>query len=144
MGTEVYNFHVFILKEEDKLATSKGTDTKVKTLGLIGFWAFIIGLVIALVFGIIAAITSGMDTSWIIIILIILGIIIGFLNITAKEVPTLLLATIALIVVGNVFAPLPGIGKLIGSVLGYVAVLVSPAAIIAAIKALWVIGKPGD
>ena len=117
---------------------------KAKVMGLIGFWAFIIGLVIALVCGIVAAISSGMDTSWIVIILIILGIIIGFLNITAKEVPTLLLAVIALIVVGNVFAPLPGVGKFIGSVLTYVAVLVSPAAIIAAVKALWVIGKPGD
>jgi hypothetical protein len=137
---KVYNFHVIsYFQKEDKLAVEKG-----KILGLVGFWSFIVGLVIALVFGIIAAMSSGMDTSWIIIVLIILGIIIGFLNITAKEVPTLLLAVIALIVVGNVFAPLPGIGKFIGSVLNYIAVLVSPAAVIAAIKALWQIGKPGD
>jgi hypothetical protein len=121
------------------LAVEKG-----KILGLVGFWSFIVGLVIALVFGIVAAMSAGMDTSWIIVVLIVLGIIIGFLNITAKEVPTLLLAVIALIVVGNVFAPLPGIGKFIGSVLNYIAVLVSPAAVIAAVKALWQIGKPGD
>lgn len=121
------------------MAVEKG-----KVLGLVGFWAFIIGLVIALVFGIVGAMSTGMDTSWIIIVLIILGIIIGFLNITAKEVPTLLLATIALLVVGNVFDPLPFIGKFISGVLNYVAVLVAPVAVIAALKALWQVGKPGD
>ncbi len=115
--------------------------TKGKILGLVGFWAFIIGLVIAVLCGIILP-----ANEIVIIILILLGIIIGFLNITAKEVPTLLLATIALIVVGNVFAPLNmlGVGKILGNVLSYVATLVAPAAIIAAIKALWMVGKPGD
>ena len=114
---------------------------KAKVLGLIGFWSFIIGLVIAVVAGIIAP-----ANNVAIVILIILGIIIGFLNITAKEIPTLLMATIALIVVGNVFAPLNmlGIGKILGNILTYVATLVAPAAIIAAIKALWAVGKPGD
>ena len=121
------------------MAVEKG-----KVLGLVGFWAFIVGLVIALVFGIIGALSAGMDTSWIIIVLIILGIIIGFLNVTAKEVPTLLLAVIALIVVGNVFDPLPFIGKYISGVLNYVSVLVAPVAVIAAVKALWQVGKPGD
>ena len=56
------------------------------------------------------------------------------------------MATIALVVVGNVFAPLNmlGVGKMLGNMLAYVGALVAPAAIIAAIKALWVIGKPGD
>lgn len=118
------------------MAVEKG-----KVMGLIGFWAFIIGLIIAVVMGIIAP-----ANPVAIIVLIILGIIIGFLNITAKEVPTLLLATIALIVVGNVFSPLNmlDIGKVIGNMLSYVATLVAPAAVIAAIKALWQIGKPGD
>ena len=111
--------------------------------GLVGFWSFIVGLVIALIFGILWA-AMGLQMDWVIIVRIILGIIIGFLNITAKETPLLLMATIALIVVGNVFSPLPGIGKFIGTVLNYVAVLVAPAAIIAAIKALWQVGKPGD
>ena len=112
-----------------------------KAMGLIGFWAFIVGLIIAVIAGIIAP-----ANPVAIIVLIILGIIIGFLNITAKEVPTLLLATIALIVVGNVFAPLNmlDIGKMLGNILAYIATLVAPAAIIAAIKALWIIGKPGD
>ena len=118
------------------MASGKGN-----VLGMVGFWSFIVGLLIAVVCGFVAA-----ANPVVIIVLIVLGIIIGFLNITAKEVPTLLLATIALIVVGNVFSPLNmlDIGKILGNVLSYVATLVAPAAIIAAIKALWSVGKPGD
>lgn len=115
--------------------------TKRNMWSMIGFWAFIIGLVIALVAGI-----TMPQNSIIIIVLIILGLIIGFLNITAKEIMMFLVATIALVVVGNVFAPLTvlDIGKFLGSILSYVATLMAPAAIVAAVKALWAVGKPGD
>jgi len=111
-----------------------------KALGLIGFWCFIIGLIVAVVCGIIAP-----KNEIVIIILVVFGIIIGFLNITAKEVMLFLLATIALIVAGNVFAPLTmlGVGAILGNMLGYVATLMAPAAVITAIKALWAVGKPG-
>jgi hypothetical protein len=111
-----------------------------KIWGMIGFWAFIIGLVIAVICGIILPLNYT-----IIIVLLILGVIIGFLNITARETLLFLLATIALIMLGNVFvsvAPLD-IGRIFGGILGYVATLMSPAAIIAAIKALWKVGRPG-
>jgi hypothetical protein len=110
-------------------------------LGFIGFWAFIIGLILAVVAGLLWP-----GNSTIIVVLIILGIIIGLLNITAKEFMLFLLATIALVVVGNVFAPLTALslGEKLGNILSYIAILVAPAAIIAAIKALWAVGKPGD
>jgi hypothetical protein len=114
---------------------------KTNVLSMIGFWAFIIGLIVAVVAGILMP-----QNQIIIIVLIILGLIIGFLNITAKEMLLFLVATIALIVVGNVFAPLKTlmIGAILGSMLSYVATLMAPAAIVAAIKALWAVGKPGD
>ena len=110
-------------------------------LSTVGFWAFIVGLILAVVGGIVLP-----QNFIIIIVLIILGLIVGFLNITAKEILLFLVATIALVVVGNVFAPLTvlDIGKILGSMLSYVATLMAPAAIIAAIKALWSVGKPGD
>ena len=120
---------------------------KGNVMGMVGFWAFIVGLVIAVVVGILAAL--GMATAImpaIIIVLIILGLIIGLLNITAKEMLLFLVATIALIVVGGVFAPLNtfGIGKILDAILALVATLMAPAAIVAAIKALWAVGKPGN
>jgi hypothetical protein len=114
---------------------------KTNVLSTIGFWAFIIGLIVAVIAGLILP-----QNAIIIVVLIILGLIVGFLNITAKEILLFLVATIALIVVGNVFAPLKtlDIGALLGNMLSYVATLMAPAAIVAAIKALWAVGKPGD
>ncbi len=120
---------------------------KTNVASMIGFWAFIIGLVIALAVGIMAALgTAEAIMPATIIVLIILGLLIGFLNITAKEILLFLVATIALVVVGGVFAPLStfSIGKILDSVLALIATLMAPAAIVAAIKALWAVGKPGD
>jgi hypothetical protein len=109
--------------------------------GIVGFWALIVGLIICLVAGIV----SPQNTA-ITIVLIVLGVIIGFLNITSKETMLFLLATIALVVVGNAFAVVTvlDIGKTLGGILAYITTLVAPAATIAAIKALWAVGRPGD
>ncbi len=121
---------------------------KTNILSMIGFWAFIVGLIIAVVVGILAAlgIVGASVMPAIIIVLIILGLIVGFLNITAKEILLFLVATIALIVVGGVFAPLKvfSIGAILDAILALVATLMAPAAVVAAIKALWAVGKPGD
>jgi len=111
-----------------------------KVLGIIGFVAFILGLLVAIVGGIVAPANPG-----IILTLVIVGIIIGALNITGKEIIPLLLATIALIVVGGVFEPISvlGIGAIVDNILKLVATLMAPAAVIAAIRALWFVGFPG-
>ena len=120
---------------------------KTNILSMVGFWAFIVGLIIAVVVGILAAlgIVGASIMPAIIIVLIILGLIVGFLNITAKEILLFLVATIALIVVGGVFAPLKtfSIGLILDAILALVATLMAPAAIVAAIKALWAVGRPG-
>jgi hypothetical protein len=114
---------------------------KTNVLSMIGFWAFIVGLIICLVAGVVLP-----ANQIIIIVLIILGLIIGFLNITASEMLLFLVATIALVVVGNAFAAIKTlmIGAILGSILSYVAALMAPAAIVAAVKALWKVGKPGN
>ena len=114
---------------------------KGRIVGLVGFWAFIIGLVIAVIAGLVLP-----GNPLVVLVLVVLGIVIGFLNVTAKETQALLLAAIALIVVGNAFAPLKflGIDTYIAGILAYITVLVAPAAVIAAIKTIWAIGKPGD
>jgi hypothetical protein len=114
---------------------------KSNVMGQVGFWAFIVGLVVALIAGIVAP-----ANSVVAIILLVLGIIVGFLNITAKEITLFLVASIALILVGNAFAVITigDIGKFIGQILAYISTFVAPAAIIGAIKALWAVGKPGE
>ena len=118
---------------------------KTRILGVIGFWAFIIGLVIAVVGGILMSLNMAYLMPTFIVILVVLGIIIGALNITAKEIMLFLVATIALIVAGGVFAPLKAVGgAILDNILSLVATLMAPAAVIAAVKALWSVGKPGD
>ena len=114
---------------------------KARVVGLVGFWAFIVGLIISVIAGLVLP-----GNAIVVLILVILGIVIGFLNISPKETQALLLAAIALIVVGNAFAPLKflGIDTMIAGILAYITVLVAPAAVIAAIKTIWAIGKPGD
>ena len=110
-------------------------------LGFIGFWAFIAGLIIAVVGGILSP-----ANTVLVVILIILGLVVGFLNITGKEIMLFLIAAIALIVIGRVFEPLTvlGIGRILDNILSYIAIFMAPAAVVAAIKALWAVGKPGD
>jgi len=110
-------------------------------LSKIGFWAFIIGLLLAVVCGFVAP-----ESTVIVVILVVLGLIVGLLNITAKEILLFLVATIALIVTSNAFNSLTilSIGKFLDQILNYVATLMAPAAVVCAIKALWTVGKPGD
>jgi len=112
-----------------------------KALGIVGFVAFALGLLISIVGGIIAP-----SNSVIIIILVILGIIVGVLNISGREVVPLLVATIALVVVGGVFEPIKAgdIGTVLDDILSLIATLMAPAAVIVAVRALWAIGFPGE
>ncbi len=115
--------------------------SKGSVMAMVGFWAFIIGVVLAIVGGLVAP-----QNAIIIIILVIIGLIIGFLNVTAKEVTLFLVATIALLVAGGVFEPIKllGIGTILNNMLGYIAIMMAPAAVVVAIKALWAAAKPGE
>jgi hypothetical protein len=111
----------------------------------VGFLAFIVGFILAIVAGIISA-ANGNQYTVILAILIVLGVLIGLLNITAKETMLFLLATVGLIVAGNAFHSLTllSLGKYLDQILGYVAALMAPAAVVVAIRALWNVSMPGD
>jgi hypothetical protein len=76
--------------------------------------------------------------------LLILGLLIGFLNIADKEVTLFLVAVIALIVAGNVFAPVTtlDIGDKLNDIMRLIAALMAPAAVVVAVKALYQAAKP--
>ena len=107
-------------------------------LAKVGSWAFIIGVIIALIVGIFSPGGGAIVTT----VLIILGLIVGFLNVTGRETTPFLLATIALVIVaefgGNVFAGMNNVvGDTLASVLAALMVFVIPATIIVALKAIW-------
>ena len=101
----------------------------------IGRWAFIIGLLISVLAGLISIGTAGL--AW----LVALGGIVGFLNVTSKEVTGFLLATVALMMVGNVGLSLPAVGSFVTSVVSAFISFTAGAAAVVAIKELFVITR---
>jgi hypothetical protein len=136
---------------------AKELDTMLK----LGSWAFLIGIIIALVVGLYQAYTlvSGDNPffgteagGWMAWLLAIIGGIVGVLafmgkgTITEKEVPAFLMAGIALVVMGSVFSDYwlflePFIGALLSGISMSLSIFVAPAVGILAIKAIWEIGK---
>jgi len=119
-------------------------DVMKRLAGMIGLLAFLGGMVLAIVGGI-----WYRDYSSITLALVIMGILVGLLNITGKEVLPLLIAAIALIVVGLTkgFAPLNDLGGQAGTrlndIVAYIAIFITPAAIISAVRAIWALARPG-
>ena len=107
----------------------------------VGPWAFVLGIVIALLAGFA---TTGIDTT-VVLVLAVLGIIVGFLNVSDKEVIKFLVSTLAFMIAATslnvVFSKLPSIGTGLSLAMSYIGVFVAPAAAIVAIKALYDIAK---
>jgi hypothetical protein len=96
----------------------------------IGKWAFIIGLVIAVIAGLFFQPTS---VIW---VLAILGVIVGLLNVTAEDTRGFLLAAIALTLSATALDTLPIVGTAFSLVLPFVVAFVSGATIVVALKEL--------
>jgi len=119
----------------------------------IGAWAFLIGVVLAVIIGIstssflsIESITS--HSAQIYAVLVILGIIVGFMGVTGKESQTFLIAGAVVVIVSkfgmeSVTGSLIGIGigDVVSSTFAALLALFVPATIIVALKAVFSIAK---
>lgn len=101
-----------------------------------GHWAFLVGLVLAIVTPFVMIPYSGT-------ILFILGLIIGFVNIKGSEGHAFLLAVIALIVIGVSGIQLLTLTAPVVAILTNIIALVAPAALVVAVKEVLTIGKAG-
>ena len=97
----------------------------------IGKWAFIVGLVVAVIAGLL------FQPAWAIWVLAILGLVVGLLNVTAEDTRGFLLAAIALTLSATALNTIPLVGTAISSVLSFVVVFVAGATIVVAIKELF-------
>ncbi len=104
-------------------------------MGQVGKWAFIVGLVIAVLGGL------GVDQSWFSWVLILLGLVVGFLNVTGGETHGFLLAAIGLIVSASAARGIPYIGESASAILGNVVAFISAAVLVVALKALFETAK---
>lgn len=97
----------------------------------IGGWAFIIGLVIAILAGLI-------NLGWAPIALVVLGLIVGLLNIKDKEVVNFLIASIALLLAGTAgLGVIPAFGGFLSGILTNLIAFVAPAVIIVAVREIY-------
>ena len=114
----------------------------------LGSIAFILGVLLAIVAGIGGSLVAGY-MGYVTLLLVVLGLIVGFLNVSDKELIPFLVATIALMSVGNATllpldAVLSPLGTYLQSIVNQIVVFVAPAAIILALKAIYVMGKTVD
>jgi len=110
-------------------------------------WLFVIGIIISIGAGLFPiAIDSAMVTG----ILAVIGFIIGLLGIAGvgsidkSDVNMFLLAVIALMAAGgagNAFKNILYIGDYLSAIVNYIGILVVPAAVLIALKAIWQSGS---
>jgi ATP synthase protein I len=100
-------------------------------LPFIGKWAFIVGLVLALVVGYM------LQAEWAIWVLAILGVIVGLLNVTGEDTEKFLLAAIAFGLSATALVTVPVLGFQITNALSYVAAFVAGAMVVVALKVLF-------
>jgi hypothetical protein len=97
----------------------------------VGRWAFIVGLVLAVVAGLL------LQANWVTWVLAILGLIVGFLNVGGSESQGFLIAAIALTLSATAVQTLPLVGGVVTDILANVVTFVSAAMLVVAIKALF-------
>ncbi len=103
----------------------------------IGHYAFLAGVLIAFLAALMQNVIP-VDTTA--IILVVLGIIVGFMNITAKETDEFLIAAIALMVAGALpaISTISGdLGIYLNAILGNITIFVAPAVLVVAFKTIY-------
>ena len=110
------------------MAKSKGN--------LLGGWAFLIGVVLAIILGAIGSISQTIA-----IVLVVLGLIVGLLNITDKETQPFLIAGAVLVIVSafgsSALDAIPVVGRILDAIL----ILFVPATVIVALKSVFSFAK---
>lgn len=111
---------------------SKKTVPKVE-LHKVGHYSFIAGIILAVLIAFVPQL-RGDIAVW---VLVALGVLVGLLNVQAKETTSFLVATLALILASSASAlTLATIWTGLTAMLGNIIVFVSPAAIVVALKAV--------
>lgn len=106
----------------------------------LGGWAFVVGLILAVVLAI-----FGIEQTWPAYLLIVLGLIVGILNVSGNEAISFLIAGIAFMLtfsaLGDVAMGIPKIGGSLSEFFRLVNIFIAPATGIVAFRALFGLAK---
>jgi hypothetical protein len=109
------------------------------TIQKVGSWAFIVGLLLAIIVG--AWPLGTVATS----VLILLGLIVGFLNVTSGESNSYLFSSLVLVVIsglgGEQLGHIELIGPMLQSEFSAMMVFIIPGAVVVALKAIYALAE---
>lgn len=101
---------------------------------MVGKVAFIVGLLLVVVAGLVASVAAYAYTA---LIIVVLGLVVGFLNVAEKNVVKLLVAIVALMAVGAAaVSVIPALDVYLGAILNNFLVFVGAAGLVVAVKAI--------
>ena len=103
---------------------------------LIGSWAFLIGVILAIILGILGRMNPTM--TW---VMVVIGLVVGLLNVAEEEVQPFLLSGIALIIASALGQNVVSVSILFSNVLDALLLIFVPATIIVAIKNVFGLAK---
>ena len=112
-------------------------DLKNINLTRIGRWAFLGGIVLAILAGFVAV-------PYLAVFLFVLGLVVGFLNIKEKESASFLVAVITLLLIGVAGLEFGKLTPLIIPILSSFIAFVSAAGLVVAIKQVLATGQPNE
>jgi hypothetical protein len=103
---------------------------------MIGSWAFLIGVILAIILGAIGAVGD-----IIALILVILGLIVGILNVSDKETNAFLMGGTVLVIVSAFGADALEIVGFVQNILNAILIMFVPATVVVAVKSVFMIAK---
>ena len=117
----------------------------------IGNWAFIIGVVLAIILGLAAQVLPDNTEGILASVLVVLGLIVGFINIAGKETKDFMITSAILVIISSIGTIGGGVGSTIGSiavigpylasVLMQILAFVVPATLVVALKEIYYIAQ---
>ncbi|MBW2980079.1 hypothetical protein KY360_01505 [Candidatus Woesearchaeota archaeon] len=112
----------------------------------IGKYAFIIGVVLAVILGL-AIPGLAAASGWLLSLLVILGLVVGYLNVAGKATKDFLLIATILVIVSSmggtatILGSVQVIGKYLQGILNSIMAFVVPAVIVVGLKAVYAMAK---
>ncbi len=97
---------------------------------VIGGWAFLIGVLLAVVVGLFPA----AGTTAVLTVLVVVGLLIGFLNVGDKEVTQFLFSGLVLVLIGNAGGSLTELVPFLAGILSALMAVFIPATVVVAVK----------
>jgi len=115
--------------------------------GSVGEYAFIIGVIIAVILGIAGAYMGNVALAWLTSILVVLGLIVGYLNVAGKDTKDfLLVATVLIIAVfaggaSNALGGVVYIGAFLKGIFNAILAFTIAATIVVGLKEVFALAK---